>query len=675
MKYMGSKNRIAKFILPIMIEEANKKGITTWVEPLCLHETTTIFTENGIKTLAELNIGDFIYSDECKLVEVINKIESPLKEGLSIKLAGNVIINTTEQHKFYLSNGRDVNASEIKIGDSLLTGIDLHNSTDVVIDLAMYVNKSDKSKRGSRGGSVYDNKVRIVHNSPLVNRFITLTPDVCWAVGLVIAEGTKSTITLHKKESALADRFISIYSKILGIEFNQKMYYVNETKNSLTISIPYPKIYEVLFFKAIGIGYGCRNKNMSIGFKLSCQNLISLIKGMHAGDGSLCSNKGYYSWNYKTTSRTLAKQLQTLLSLKLHIKSTLSYGRSKLRYIDGRLLNESDYYNISIGRITDIITIAENNICLDNYTIFEKSNGFVVKDISKSYGIYYDITLSDDSSHKFIIDGGIVTHNCGGGNIIDKVPNTFKRIGIDYNPHTIAALIAIRDLVDKLPNSLTEEEYKQLKGSEPNPIKSWLRFVASFGGKFDSGYAREDGSDETTFVGYGKRNAQKQSPNLQGVQLICDTYENYSHLENCLIYCDPQYEGTTSYKTGAFDHTKFWNWCRKMSEKNSVFVSEYKAPDDFICVWEGEVKTNFASQRNKATHVAVEKLFKISPTLTMEKDSNLIDVLTDSDYWKQRCLLAEKCLDESPCDQDVTMEQLSAWKSYHNFINSEGNRF
>ena len=33
MKYMGSKARIAKHILPIMLEEAEKKGITTWVEP------------------------------------------------------------------------------------------------------------------------------------------------------------------------------------------------------------------------------------------------------------------------------------------------------------------------------------------------------------------------------------------------------------------------------------------------------------------------------------------------------------------------------------------------------------------------------------------------------------------------------------------------------------------
>lgn len=534
----------------------------------------------------------------------------------------------------------------------------------------------------------------------------------------------------------------------------------------------------------------------------------------------------------------------------------------------------------------------------------------------------------------------------GGGNMIDKVPDTYQKLGIDSNPHTIEALIAIRDLTERLPDELSEDDYKALKGSEPDPIKSWLRFVASFGGKFDNGYAREKGSDETTFVGYGKRNAIKQSPKLQGVKFINGSYDKYSDFENCLIYCfdeetelltengfklvkditiedrcfsrepdtgkieyvsidklysrfykgnfynyegknvsinvtedhnlfvnkkltrqkvrkdfllkakdslnqdfqfisaggvwdgdnretysvldvyynaidfayligifctdgsinnqdnitinqtkkdvinkirrvlnklnidysenktkgrnntvfylsrkyipyfkqfylkenrqipkdllqyssqvleslldgiidgdgsdgrrisigsktlvdniqeicykigksssyvtrgkgkkswyeegqrwittkkdyyvvsvnnkpylnciksnikieykeqvvycltlskwntvlsrrngkciwigqcDPPYQGTTSYKTGAFDHAEFWDWCRKMSENNIVFISEYKAPNDFICVWEGEIKTNFASQRQGATHKATEKLFRYNP--------------------------------------------------------------
>lgn len=30
---MGSKNRISKFILPILLDECVKEGVTTWIEP------------------------------------------------------------------------------------------------------------------------------------------------------------------------------------------------------------------------------------------------------------------------------------------------------------------------------------------------------------------------------------------------------------------------------------------------------------------------------------------------------------------------------------------------------------------------------------------------------------------------------------------------------------------
>lgn len=197
----------------------------------------------------------------------------------------------------------------------------------------------------------------------------------------------------------------------------------------------------------------------------------------------------------------------------------------------------------------------------------------------------------------------------GGANSIDKVPIDFERIGADINPHTIEALIAIRDLADKLPTEVSEEYYKSLKGTPPDPITSWIRFHCSFGGRFENGYAKNNRG--TNYCMEGRANTLKQSKNLQGVKLLHARYEELSHLENTLIYCDPPYQGTTSYKTEPFDHDKFFDWCRAMAEKNLVFVSEYKAPIDFTEVWTGEIKTNFASQRTEATHKAVEKLFTI----------------------------------------------------------------
>ena len=111
----------------------------------------------------------------------------------------------------------------------------------------------------------------------------------------------------------------------------------------------------------------------------------------------------------------------------------------------------------------------------------------------------------------------------GGANMIDKVPREFKRIGIDSNIHCISSLIAIRDLFDELPTEVTEEYYKEIKNSEPEPIKSWIRFVCSFGAKLDNGFARNKAGQN--YAAVAVRNAQKQSPNIQGITLLNDSYE------------------------------------------------------------------------------------------------------------------------------------------------------
>ncbi len=201
----------------------------------------------------------------------------------------------------------------------------------------------------------------------------------------------------------------------------------------------------------------------------------------------------------------------------------------------------------------------------------------------------------------------------GGGNMIDKVPESYTRIGYDLNSHTIAAMLGIRDFVNELPENVSEEDYKSLKGTDSHPINSWVRYGGSFGGKFDNGYARSKDSkgNDRNHVNEARRNALKQSPKIQSVEFVCASY-NDVRVTNSLIYCDPPYWGVTGYKTGSFLHSEFFQWCRDMKSKgNIVFVSEYNAPSDFEVVWQGEIKTNFSSQRKEATHNAIEKLFKV----------------------------------------------------------------
>ena len=196
----------------------------------------------------------------------------------------------------------------------------------------------------------------------------------------------------------------------------------------------------------------------------------------------------------------------------------------------------------------------------------------------------------------------------GGCNMIDKVPDSFERVGYDINDHAIHAAIGVRDFIDVFPESVSKEEYLVLKGTKPDYITSWIRFHCSFGAKFEGGYASN--SRGVNYCMEGRRNLKKQSDLLKNVKLICDSYENLD-FNDCLIYCDPPYQGSTQYRTGSFDHNKFFDWCREQAKKNIVFVSEYAAPEDFIEVWSGEVLTSFASQRKKPTHNAIERLFRV----------------------------------------------------------------
>lgn len=75
---------------------------------------------------------------------------------------------------------------------------------------------------------------------------------------------------------------------------------------------------------------------------------------------------------------------------------------------------------------------------------------------------------------------------------------------------------------------------------------------------------------------------------------------------NSIIYCDPPYAGVTKYAY-SIDHEKFWAWCReRVAEGHNVFVSEYNATDDFVCVWEREARVCVDPGTSKQ---ATEKLF------------------------------------------------------------------
>lgn len=85
-------------------------------------------------------------------------------------------------------------------------------------------------------------------------------------------------------------------------------------------------------------------------------------------------------------------------------------------------------------------------------------------------------------------------------------------------------------------------------------------------------------------------------------------HSDYSNItlpdERSVIYCDPPYKDTESYRQGKFNHDKFYEWAREISKKHHVFVSEQSMPAGWKCIWSKEVKKAGDIRKGR-----IEKLF------------------------------------------------------------------
>ena len=194
----------------------------------------------------------------------------------------------------------------------------------------------------------------------------------------------------------------------------------------------------------------------------------------------------------------------------------------------------------------------------------------------------------------------------GGANMIDKVEG--KRMGNDSHEFLIALLVALRDGYIP-PTDISKELYYAIKSKPqeyPKELVGFVGFLCSFGGQWFGGYAFN--KKGVNYAERGSRCLVKQAKNFDGIVFKSGSYLALEIPENSLIYCDPPYANTCKYKgTDDFNHDVFWDWCRtKTKSGHTVFISEYSAPNDFVCVKEIHHKTMWRS----IPYPRIEKLFR-----------------------------------------------------------------
>lgn len=191
------------------------------------------------------------------------------------------------------------------------------------------------------------------------------------------------------------------------------------------------------------------------------------------------------------------------------------------------------------------------------------------------------------------------------------------RYAADANKALITMWKALQDGWEP-PEFVSEDEYKDYKQAQDSndPMTAFIGFGCSFAGKWFDGYARSDNSP--CYAPITKRSLYKKMLNLQNVKFSHKHYQDVD-VKNCLIYCDPPYAGTKQYSAiGKFNTDLFWQDVRSWSERNTVVVSEYNAPEDFVCVKEmpsasmmrnGNFKNAGMQGQNTHTEIRTEKLF------------------------------------------------------------------
>lgn len=214
---------------------------------------------------------------------------------------------------------------------------------------------------------------------------------------------------------------------------------------------------------------------------------------------------------------------------------------------------------------------------------------------------------------------------CGGCNTIDKVDG--NRLANDNNKYLIAMLNGVINNNNDYPMKIDKTLYNLARdvfnGKITNPnisddLVGWIGFMGSANGRFFeggySGVSKTKIGSVRDYIAESIRNIEKQKPNLSGIKFTCLDYRDLPIPSDSVIYCDIPYKGTKQYSTSKdFNHLEFWQWCRYMhSLGHQVFVSEYSAPDDFICVWQQQVKSSISANGEAGgSKKSIEKLFTL----------------------------------------------------------------
>lgn len=414
----------------------NPKFLNTfhpYQELACLDGETVCFGPDGAVKMKNLKIGDKIFDNEHKLRKIIN-IQKTKKESIILKGNKGLKIISSKDHPFFSEKVRKEakDMAEEKI-DFLKEDNNFYPNEELIVDFEKYMNIRNPNNRWSRGGQIKEEKIKLSSSGAYINKKIKLNEELMYLYGLYVAEGSKKGLVFGSFNNFELERIEDvkrIWKENFGLEVRERE---DKNKNSISVELQSVKIAESFFVKEMEAGKGARNKTVQKLFKINNKEFIrKALLGVFDGDGAYRTRKfkrkttgkitTFYNLTFKTSSWKLAYEILYLLSRWFGIQASLHYGVNPKRKIENRTLLESDYYQLEIYNYSDLLKLfPERFNKIKNMEIQSSVKPKIKKIIQNKRKTLYDITL-ESGTHIFPINGYILTHNCGGGNVFEH-PN------------------------------------------------------------------------------------------------------------------------------------------------------------------------------------------------------------------------------------------------------------
>jgi intein/homing endonuclease len=428
---------------------------------LCLHPSTMITTQSGVKAIPSVKIGDKVLTNDGTYHEVLDTTNRVVDSYISIQCDYGFNINATHEHPYLVMSKDEISwkkFQDVKIGDylaiikpkgdnELITRFDLaefvdakngwvieeyqiyhkngfkpindkwsysniianYNTTKSIIEDAFAIIRGEK-KKGVKSTNLAKRLVedgcKIVSKISKVNRYISVNEDLLWFIGLYLADGSSennkrvefSLNTTTKKE--YANRVKNIAETYFGV--NDVV--IRVIKNKLGVRIS--SVLMATFLTEI-CGHKALNKRIPPQFIGSEKMLMPLVNGFFNGDGHV--NLSNDVINFTTISPSLAYQIQSVLnSNEIFISITSSKRISNI--YTGTIPTSHCKKYMDIVEMKGVLDRENKRNHIANFK--ENNTHFFVKvksisEINNKTEMY-DLCVAD--SHTFT-GNGIVCHN------------------------------------------------------------------------------------------------------------------------------------------------------------------------------------------------------------------------------------------------------------------------